>query len=111
MYQPLRVGESIGMRNYDEMWKVTIQEKYENGNIDILIEKMVLDEEGSNKESVDTKFSYNRKQVEPNDIERLEGDFKVWYATDIGDESTIALSENLSTKSVSSYNGTREVTN
>lgn len=108
-HQSLYVGESLGARFGDEMWRVTITDKKDNGAITLKVEKTVLDEVGANKESVDASFMFTRKRVQPNDIERIEDDFRVWYATNDGKRSRLAISQTIDQDQVSKLNGSRVV--
>lgn len=72
-------GEGIGTEEGDEHWRIRVSSINDDGTIDILAEKTVMDETGLNKEGDDPMYKFERTQVEMGDIERIEDDFRVAY--------------------------------
>jgi hypothetical protein len=72
-------GESYGIERIGASYEVILEDKRQNGDIDIRVVKTILDEEGQNKEGQDAEIVYERSNVSEGKVEKIEGDFRVWY--------------------------------
>lgn len=67
-------GEDYGIERIGANYEVILEDKRQNGDIDISVVKTILDEEGQDAEIV-----YERSNVSEGEVENIEGDFRVWY--------------------------------
>lgn len=92
VHQTIGAGESMGFRYYDEQYRLTVT-NVSDESIDFTIEKVLLDESGANKESVDARLAFRRMDVSPGEVERIEDDMRVWYIEHTDDGAYLCLGD------------------